>query len=182
MMDFNDRKYTSTFAGFAILFLVAGSCLTLGARDHEQQGDNKRRENQWVRNFNEENIPPSTLPFFQTLFPRTDGEDITAMLEEGNLKVESVTEEEEENQSGNFHKFHVSGTGSFSQIMQTFDIIKEKERWSAVNLKELKRAPEGLAYEMEIQTFQLRGTYEKAKHSSHRSHGHRKEPGGEDTC
>ncbi|WP_419486386.1 hypothetical protein [Dialister succinatiphilus] len=95
--------------------------------------------------------------------------------------MDAVSEKVEEGENGIFHIFHISGTGTYAQIVQTFDIIKGKERWSAVNLKELKRSQKGLAYKMEVQTFQIRGTYEKEKYSPHRSHGHWQEPGGENT-
>ena len=76
---------------------------------------------------------------------------------------------------GQFYKIFISGTGSFAQILSGFDIIKSKESWNAVYLKEIKRNGEGLAFEIEIQTFQYRGTYEKEKYRPDRSDGNGQE-------
>lgn len=176
----NDRKYRGVFFLLALLLFLGGGYLKLMTAEKESLSAAKDMENREIRHFAALPEAPSRLPFLESLFPAVSSASLLNALEETGLKADTVTEEEMEGEKGIFHIFHISGTGTYAQIVQTFDIIKGKERWSAVNLKELKRSPKGLAYEMEIQTFQIRGTYEKEKYSPHRAHGHRQEPGGED--
>ena len=75
--------------------------------------------------------------------------------------------------NGNFNKIHVVGTGSFSQIVRGFDIIKSKEVWNAVKLVRLKREGTVLSFALEITAFQSRGTYEEEKYRTDRSDGDR---------
>lgn len=177
----NDRKYGRTFLLLALFFLLSGGYLKLMALEKEDLSRSLEEENRQVEIFSKAPSRPSCLPFLESLFSAASPASLVNAAEEGGLKVDTVSEEEKEGENGIFHIFHISGTGTYAQIVQTFDIIKGKERWSAVNLRELKRSPKGLAYKMEVQTFQIRGTYEKEKYSPHRSHGHRQEPGGENT-
>lgn len=177
----NDGKYGRTFLLLSLFFLLSGGYLKLMALEKESIAQSLEQENRQVEIFAKAPARRSCLPFLESLFPAASPASVLAAVEEGGLQVDTVSEEEKEGDKGIFHIFYISGTGTYAQIVQTFDIIKGKERWSAVNLKELKRSPKGLAYEMEVQTFQIRGTYEKEKYSPHRSHGHRQEPGGEDT-
>lgn len=174
----NDRAYTVTFLLLSLFFLLGGSYLKLMTAEKENLSSALERENRMVEAFSTRPAAPSSRPFLESLFPAVSSPSLLASLEAAGLSVDSITEEQKEEEMGIFHIFHVSGTGSYAQIVQTFDIIKGKERWSAVNLKELKRSPKGLAYEMEIRTFQIRGTYEEEKYSPHRPYGHREEPGG----
>ena len=171
----NDRKYGRTFLLLALFFLLSGGYLKLMALEKENLSRSLEEENRQVEIFSKAPARPSSLPFLESLFSAASPASLVNAAEEGGLKVDAVSEKVEEGENG------ISGTGTYAQIVQTFDIIKGKERWSAVNLKELKRSPKGLAYEMEVQTFQIRGTYEKEKYSPHRSHGHWQEPGGENT-
>ena len=177
----NDRKYTRTFALLALLLFAGAFFLHHMASQKEEEARALSAEADRIRQFAAGPRRPSSLPFLENLFRSTDADSLAAAMEEGGLKVDGVWEEQKEGDRGDFHIFHISGTGTYAQIVQTFDIIKGKERWNAVNLRELKRSPKGLAYEMEVQTFQIRGTYEKEKYSPHRSHGHWQEPGGENT-
>ena len=177
----NDRKYTRTFALLALLLFAGAFFLHHMASQKEEEARALSAEADRIRQFAAGPRRPSSLPFLENLFRSTDADSLAAAMEEGGLKVDGVWEEQKEGDRGDFHIFHISGTGTYAQIVQTFDIIKGKERWNAVNLKKLKRSPNGLAYEVEIRTFQIRGTYEKEKYSPHRSHGHWQEPGGENT-
>ena len=78
-----------------------------------------------------------------------------------------------EEKNGNFNKIHVVGTGSFSQIVRGFDIIKSKEVWNVVKLVRLKREGTTLSCAFEITAFQSRGTYEEEKYRTDRSDGDR---------
>lgn len=176
----NDPKYARTFLLLALLFILGGSYLKWMASEKENLAQALERDNKMVAAFSARPAAPSSRPFLESLFPAVSSSVLLAALEASGVQVDSITEEQKEEEKGIFHIFHVSGTGSYAQIVQTFDIIKGKERWSAVNLKELKRSPKGLAYELEIRTFQIRGTtYEEEKYSPHRPNGHRKEPGSQ---
>ena len=176
----DDRKYTRPFALLALFLFLTGGWIGTMAVEKEEQAALLAEENRSVRTF--ELLPEreSALPFLTGLFQKENGESMVSLLEEAGLQVERIEEEEIPGEKGDFHKFRVFGSGSFRQILQTFDIIKGKENWNAVELKDLKRSPQGLAFEIEVRTFQIRGTYEKEKYSSHRSYGHREEPGSED--
>lgn len=91
------------------------------------------------------------------------------LFREAGVSVEEISEEKD----GNFHKIHVVGTGSFSQIVRGFDIIKSKEVWNAVKLVRLKREGTVLSFAIEITAFQSRGTYEEEKYRTDRSDGDR---------
>lgn len=176
----NDRKYTRTFILLALLLFAGAFSLHHAASQREEEARMLTAEADRIRHFAASPRRPSSLPFLENLFQAADADSMASAMEEGGLKVEGVWEEVKEGDRGDFHIFHISGTGTYAQIVQTFDIIKGKERWNAVNLKKLKRSPEGLAYEVEIRTFQIRGTYEKEKHSPHRSHGNGQKPGRQD--
>lgn len=176
----NDRKYTRTFALLSLLFFAGSFFLYHMASRKEEEARILSAEADRIRQFAVSPRRPSSLPFLESLFQGTDSDSLAAAMEEGGLKVDGVWEEQKEGDRGDFHIFHISGTGTYAQIVQTFDIIKGKERWNAVNLKKLKRSPEGLAYEVEIRTFQIRGTYEKEKYSPHRSHGNGQKPSRQD--
>ena len=116
------------------------------------------------------------------LFGKASAPELAEALEESGATVTNISESEGTiDENGKFQKIRVQGTGSFAQIVRGFDIIKGKERWNAMDLKSLKREGGQLSFDAEIRTFQSRGTYEKEKYSSDRSHGDRKEPRGEDS-
>ena len=122
------------------------------------------------------------LPFLTELFGKASAPELAEALEESGATVTNISESEGTiDENGKFQKIRVQGTGSFAQIVRGFDIIKGKERWNAMDLKSLKREGGQLSFDAEIRTFQSRGTYEKEKYSSDRSHGDRKEPRGEDS-
>lgn len=176
----NDPKYTRLFALLAGLFFLSGAVMGFFAMEKNREARELEEENERILAFGQMEPGKSSLPFYESLFRSESGEKLASAMEEAGVKVDRIREETAESDKGTFHNFLISGTGSYAQIVQTFDIIKGKERWTAVNLKELKRSAQGLAYEVEIQTFQIRGTYEKEKYSPHRSHGHRQEPGRQD--
>lgn len=168
----HDTKYKREYLALAFLLALTGCFFVERSWDKEESAGLMAAENQKALHFRapEEG---TYLPFLT---------ELAEALEESGATVTNISESEgtiDENRK--FQKIRVQGTGSFAQIVRGFDIIKGKERWNAMDLKSLKREGGQLSFDAEIRTFQSRGTYEKEKYSSDRSHGDRKEPRGEDS-
>lgn len=174
----DNTKYTRLFALSALLFLALGGWFTLAGRTEQDRADSLNLENEEIKTFSALPESPSALPFLQELLRPVSGESLAASLETTGVKVNSISEEEgEEGPRGEIKKFRISGTADFPQMVQSFGIINSKNRWCAMDLRSLKRAGDVLAYEVEIRTFQSRGTYDQEKHRPHRSYGNREKPG-----
>lgn len=175
---YNDKKYLPVYAIGAVVFFLLGAYFFWGGSAKEREIAERQMEQDMLQAY--ESQPPARQrkDFLIGAFPSKRNHAYTSLLESVGLSAFDVTEEAgKKNEWGDFHKIFISGTGSFSQILAGFDIIKSEERWNAVNLKEMKRSEEGLAFEMEIVTFQYRGMYEKEKYRPDWSDGDREEPG-----
>lgn len=174
----NDTKYTRLFTLSSLLFLALGGWFALAGRTEKDRASALTLENEEIRTFSSLPERPSALPFLTGLLQPVSGESLAAALEETGARVNSISEEEgEEGPEGQIKKFHIIGTANFSQMVQSFGIINGKNRWCAMDLRSLKRAGDVLAYEVEIRTFQNRGTYDQEKYRPHRSYGNREKPG-----
>ena len=145
----HDPKYALMYGLLALLLLLSGGLLFREAGQLRERAEGMATEN----------------PLFQKAPASAYGN----LLEEAGVSVEEISEEKD----GNFNKIHVVGTGSFSQIVRGFDIIKSKEVWNAVKLVRLKREGTVLSFAIEITAFQSRGTYEEEKYRTDRSDGDR---------
>ena len=178
----HDRRYLWGYAALAVLFFLVGAYMEAGAGMKRDRWQALEKENQMLAACKD--LPPrkSRRDFFAELFQKDDAESYAALLEETGLTVREMGEEEgSEDSLGKFNKIQLQGTGTFSQIIRGFDIIKSKERWNATELIDLSRRGEELSFTIEITTFQSRGTYEEKKYRTHRSHGDREEPRREDS-
>lgn len=173
----NDRKYTRLFVLLSCLFLALGGWFLLARATEKGRAAAIRLENQEIIHFAGLPQRPSSLPFLTKFLRPVSGETMAAAIEGTGAKVYSISEEEEEGPKGKIKKFNIKGTAAYTQMVQSFGIIKETDRWCAMNLKSLKRAGDVLSYEVEIRTFQSRGTYDQEKYRPHRSHGNGKKPG-----
>lgn len=170
----NRRAYIPGYVVFALIALLLGWYLSWGNGMRSDALQQAMADNERIRTYENQPISISQRAFLKDAFPADKITDYTALLETTGLVVEDVSEEEGERTSlGQFHKIFISGTGSFAQILRGFDIIQSEERWNAVYLKEMKRKEKGLAFSIEIQTFQYRGTYEEEKYRPDRSYGNR---------
>lgn len=181
-MDFheflNDQKYTRLFALSSCLFLALGGWFLLAQQTEKSLAASIRTENEEIRTFGALPESPPAGPFLASFLRPLSGENLAASLEGTGARVNSISEEEGEDEpEGKIKKFHIKGTADFSQMVQSFGIIESKNRWCAMDLKSLKRAGDVLAYEVEIRTFQSRGTYDQEKYRPHRSYGNREKPG-----
>lgn len=177
----HDTKYKREYLSLAFLLALTGCFFVERSWDKEESAGLMAAENQKALHFRapEEG---TYLPFLTKLFGKASAPELAEALEESGATVTNISESEGTiDENGKFQKIRVQGTGSFAQIVRGFDIIKGKERWNAMDLKSLKREGGQLSFDAEIRTFQSRGTYEKEKYSSDRSHGDRKEPRGEDS-
>ena len=171
---YNDKKYFPVYAIGAVVFCLLGAYFYWGGSAKERDVAALRMEQDMLRAYDAQPPAGQRKDFLVQAFPKEGRTEYVSLLESVGLSVKDVTEEAgKRNEWGDFHKIFISGTGSFSQILAGFDIIKSEERWNAVNLKEMKRSEEGLAFEMEIETFQDRGMYEKEKYRPDRSDGDR---------
>lgn len=174
---YNDKKYVPYYFIGALFFFLLGAYFFWGGSAQEKEVLHLQMEQDMLRAYEAQPIRREKKDFLVQAFPSKKQNEYVSLLESVGLSVKDVTEETgKKNEWGDFHKIFISGTGSFSQILSGFDIIKSEERWNAVNLKEMKRSEEGLAFEMEIVTFQYRGMYEKEKYRPDRSDGDREEP------
>ena len=166
----HDTKYKREYLALAFLLALTGCFFVERSWDKEESAGLMAAEE------------GTYLPFLTKLFGKASAPELAEALEESGATVTNISESEGTiDENGKFQKIRVQGTGSFAQIVRGFDIIKGKERWNAMDLKSLKREGGQLSFDAEIRTFQSRGTYEKEKYSSDRSHGDRKEPRGEDS-
>lgn len=181
-LDVNDKKYMPIYAIGAIFLILLGVYFFWGGSAKRAEGERLWAEKELLLAYEAQPQPKGKRDFLEQAFSHGHQTEYVSLLESVGLSVKDVTEEAGKKQEfGDFHKIFISGTGSFSQILAGFDIIKSEERWNAVNLKEMKRSEEGLAFEMEIATFQYRGMYEKEKYRPDRSDGDRKEPRRQDS-
>lgn len=128
-----------------------------------------RRINQLLLSYQHAERNAARQDFLSSLFQKAPASAYEELLEEAGVSVKEISEEK----NGNFNKIHVVGTGSFSQIVRGFDIIKSKEVWNVVKLVRLKREGTTLSFALEITAFQSRGTYEEEKYRTDRSDGDR---------
>ena len=149
----HDPKYALMYGLLALLLLLSGALLFREAGQLRERAEGMAAENQLL----------------SSLFQKAPASAYGKLLEEAGVSVEEISEEKD----GNFNKIHVVGTGSFSQIVRGFDIIKSKEVWNAVKLVRLKREGTVLSFVIEITAFQSRGTYEEEKYRTDRSDGDR---------
>ena len=178
----NRRDFLPGYGIFALLAFLLGMYLSWGNQSREAGIESMRAANEGIRAFAAQPVTPTEPDFLRRAFPAERTADYSALLESVGLSVTDVSEAEGERSSlGRFQKIFISGTGSFAQILRGFDIIQSEERWNAVYLKDIKRGEKGLAFEIEIRTFQYRGTYEEEKYRPDRSHGNREEPRRQDT-
>lgn len=171
-----EKKYLPYYVSLALLTLLSGCYLSWHNQNLISSLENQGREKELLLAYKENPLQRKERKFLPSLFSKGKGMDYGALLEEAGLYIKDIQEEEgKPTELGQFYKIFISGTGSFAQILSGFDIIKSKESWNAVYLKEIKRNGEGLAFEIEIQTFQYRGTYEKEKYRPDRSDGNGQE-------
>lgn len=161
----HDPKYALMYGLLALLLLLSGGLLFREAGQLRERAEGMAAENQLLLSYRH----AEHLDFLSSLFQKTPASVYGKLLEEAGVSVEEISE----GKDGNFNKIHVVGTGSFSQIVRGFDIIKSKEVWNAVKLVRLKREGTVLSFAIEIAAFQSRGTYEEEKYRTDRSDGDR---------
>ena len=165
----HDPKYALTYGFFALLLLLAGGFLFWEAGHLRERADGTSAENQLLLTYQHAERNAARQDFLSSLFQKVPASAYEELLEEAGVSVKEISEEK----NGNFNKIHIVGTGSFSQIVRGFDIIKSKEVWNAVKLVRLKREGTVLSFAIEITAFQSRGTYEEEKYRTDRSDGDR---------
>lgn len=176
---FDDKKYTRFFLLLSLLFIAGGIFLMHTEKTKEQEIQLISQNNETVLLFQKKEKKESPLPFLENLM-QEEGLSITKDMEEKGISVLKSEENDGENDKfGKFHEIRLKGRGNFSQILETFDIIGYKERWSAVELKEIKRAGQELDFELSIRTFQSRGRNEKKEYRTDWPHGNREKQSGE---
>lgn len=178
----NRRDFLPAYGIGILTAVLLGLYLYWGNQGRLAGIESLRAANEGIRAYAAHPTVPKEPDFLRQAFLSDGTADYGALLEEAGLSVTDVSEEYGEGVPlGRFHKIFISGTGSFAQILRGFDIIQSEERWNAVYLKEIKRGETGLVLEMEVRTFQYRGTYEEEKHRPDRSHGNREKPRRQDT-
>lgn len=165
----HDPKYALMYGLLALLLLLSGGLLCREAGQLRERAEGMTAENQLLLSYRHAERDAAHLDLLSSLFQKAPASAYGKLLEEAGVSVEEISEEKD----GNFHKIHVVGTGSFSQIVRGFDIIKSKEVWNAVKLVRLKREGTVLSFAIEITAFQSRGTYEEEKYRTDRSDGDR---------
>ena len=160
----HDPKYALMYGLLALLLLLSGALLFREAGQLRERAEGMAAENQLLLSYRHAERDAAHLDLLSSLFQKAPASAYGKLLEEA-----GVSEEKD----GNFNKIHVVGTGSFSQIVRGFDIIKSKEVWNAVKLVRLKREGTVLSFAIEITAFQSRGTYEEEKYRTDRSDGDR---------
>lgn len=165
----HDPKYALMYGLLALLLLLSGALLFREAGQLREKGgrDGRGESAPAVVSARRAGCGASGSPF--VALSKAPASAYGKLLEEAGVSVEEISEDK----NGNFHKIHVVGTGSFSQIVRGFDIIKSKEVWNAVKLVRLKREGTVLSFAIEITAFQSRGTYEEEKYRTDRSDGDR---------
>lgn len=167
----HDPKYALMYGLLALLLLLSGALLFREAGQLRERAEGMAAENQLLLSLSYRHAERDAahLDLLSSLFQKAPASAYGKLLEEAGVSVEEISEEK----NGNFNKIHVAGTGSFSQIVRGFDIIKSKEVWNAVKLVRLKREGTVLSFAIEITAFQSRGTYEEEKYRTDRSDGDR---------
>lgn len=165
----HDPKYALMYGLLALLLLLSGALLFREAGQLRERAEGMAAENQLLLSYRHAERDAAHLDLLSSLFQKAPASAYGKLLEEAGVSVEEISEEK----NGNFNKIHVVGTGSFSQIVRGFDIIKSKEVWNAVKLVRLKREGTVLSFTVEITAFQSRGTYEEEKYRTDRSDGDR---------
>ncbi len=170
----NDKQHIPAYVlGAGLLFLI-GIYMYWGGSGEKAEVFRLQAEKEMVQSYESAAPVKGKKEFLQQAFSAGEQTDYVSLLETAGLHVQDVTEEAGEgNEFGRFHKIFISGTGSFAQILSGFDIIKSEERWNAIGVKEIKRSDAGLAFTIEVRTFQYRGTYEEEKYRPDRSYGNR---------
>lgn len=165
----HDPKYALMYGLLALLLLLSGGLLSREAGQLRERAEGMAVENQLLLSYRHAERDAAHQDLLSSLFQKAPASAYGKLLEEAGVSVEEISEEKD----GNFNKIHVVGTGSFSQIVRGFDIIKSKEVWNAVKLVRLKREGAVLSFAIEITAFQSRGTYEEEKYRTDRSDGDR---------
>ena len=165
----HDPKYALTYGLLALLLFLPGGLLFREAGELRERAEGIAAENQLLLSYRHAERDAARADLLSSLFQKAPASDYGELLEAAGVSVKEISEEKD----GKFHKIHVVGTGSFSQIVRGFDIIKSKEVWNAVKLVRLKREGTVLSFTIEITAFQSRGTYEEEKYRTDRSDGDR---------
>ncbi len=177
----NNRKYTRSFFLLSLLLLIICFSLALHISEKRSRIGSMEAEIAMRKKWKPAEGHGNRMAFLGNLLQTEAEEEISAAFEASGCMVEEVAETAGEEADDSFRIFHVKGKGSFIQIVSAFDIIKAKERWTASELRSLKRMGGLLAFEAEVRTVQSRGTYEKKKYSPHRAHGYGQEQSSENT-
>lgn len=93
----------------------------------------------------------------RTLFSPADRDLWQSCAEEAGLTVLSVSgEKDSEGDAGETRKIIIKARGSYAQIVETFDIINSKERWSAAYPMEIRREGDHLTAVIGVRIFLAR--------------------------
>lgn len=141
-----DKKYTVTFFLLAACLLLGDFYLWGAIAEKRERIHALKTEAVLLENWSKRPKENNHISFLENILGEMTAEPIFAAFRESGCTVEEIKEEETEK----FHVFHIKGKGSFSQITAAFGIIKNKERWSAAELRALKRDGSLLAYEAEV--------------------------------
>lgn len=166
----HDPKYALTYGLLALLLFLPGGLLLREAGELRERAEGMAAENQLLLSYRHAERDAARSDLLSSLFQKAPVSDYggaargSRRLREGDFRGKGWKI---------FIKIHVVGTGSFSQIVRGFDIIKSKEVWNAVKLVRLKREGTVLSFTIEITAFQSRGTYEEEKYRTDRSDGDR---------
>lgn len=94
---------------------------------------------------------------FRTLFSPSDRDLWQSCAGEAGLTVLSVSEEKDSSgDAGETRKIILKARGSYAQIVETFDIINSKERWSAAYPMEIRREGDHLTAVIGVRIFLAR--------------------------
>lgn len=141
-----DKKYTVTFFLLAACLLLTDIYLWGAIAEKRERIHALKAEAVLLENWSTQPKENNHISFLENILREMTVETISAAFLESGCTVEEIGEEE----NSKFHIFHIKGNGSFSQITAAFGIIKSKERWSAAELRSLKREGGVLAYEAEV--------------------------------
>lgn len=169
-----------------LLYFVAAllCCVALflyhAASDMEDETKQLRQENSILAQWEAPKGDAAKLQFLKGLLSG-DARGVSGDLEAAGIHVEETSEDVASTDQGLLHTLHLTGRGSFQQILNVFDIINTKKSWMAMDIREIRRDRDGLYFIADIRSFRHRGAYEETKSGSDRPYGDRKEPGGKNT-